>query len=341
MAMNPTLLFYISRPNGNLVPLIPLDQLPPNVHLQGITRTLNLEEAEGIINLGYYHSYGRFKLEEAEASPSSRRFGSSHTFSAPDAMAKASITRAGTSEQRGITKTASAPSFVDPDSAVALSSADWRKANGSVAGNHGHTQSVLDAIISSNPSLAPKTITRSSQPSSNNSGPVNLEKKKYCSYWLRHGECDYMQQGCIFKHEMPTDAETLKKVGLRGIPRWYRERSAIDLGDGPAFSGRSKGSAEVAKSSWTQPPPPIDSSMRTSPTRRSPLAVQSAASPYPLLSIESSPEEKQQMEEVAVTSPGLLDRSEKYSGIPFNQPRLSRRMAGSQNELPIGHGRFN
>ncbi|OJJ49245.1 hypothetical protein ASPZODRAFT_13969 [Penicilliopsis zonata CBS 506.65] len=52
----------------------------------------------------------------------------------------------------------------------------------------------------------------------------NPTKKEYCSYWIRHGECDYQQQGCLYKHEMPTDLGMLDKLGLRDIPRWYREK---------------------------------------------------------------------------------------------------------------------
>lgn len=54
-------------------------------------------------------------------------------------------------------------------------------------------------------------------------------KKIYCTYWLRNGECDYMQQGCRYKHEMP-DMETLKSIGFLTIPRWYREKLQYDRG---------------------------------------------------------------------------------------------------------------
>lgn len=49
------------------------------------------------------------------------------------------------------------------------------------------------------------------------------DKKEYCTYWIRHGECDYMQQGCRYKHEMP-DLMTLRAIGFRHIPDWYKER---------------------------------------------------------------------------------------------------------------------
>ncbi|KAL9006554.1 MAG: hypothetical protein Q9188_000714 [Gyalolechia gomerana] len=45
-------------------------------------------------------------------------------------------------------------------------------------------------------------------------------KKVYCSHWIRTGECDFIQQGCLYKHEMPDD-DTLKAIGIRSLPAWY------------------------------------------------------------------------------------------------------------------------
>lgn len=50
--------------------------------------------------------------------------------------------------------------------------------------------------------------------------PDQTEKKGYCMFWLRRGECDYMQKGCRYLHEMPVDKETREKIGLRKIPEW-------------------------------------------------------------------------------------------------------------------------
>lgn len=51
-------------------------------------------------------------------------------------------------------------------------------------------------------------------------------KKVYCSYWMHHGSCDYTQQGCKYKHEMPTDRQTLLKLGFRSTPKWFLEEQA-------------------------------------------------------------------------------------------------------------------
>jgi hypothetical protein len=58
------------------------------------------------------------------------------------------------------------------------------------------------------------------------SGKVpNMNKKEWCSHWIRHGECNFTQQGCIFKHEMP-DNLTLNNIGFRCVPDWYKERES-------------------------------------------------------------------------------------------------------------------
>ena len=62
---------------------------------------------------------------------------------------------------------------------------------------------------------ASRTIPIRSRPTTKN--------KKYCSYWIRNGECDYTQTGCKYKHEMPVDEEAFLDCGLRGVPRWFME----------------------------------------------------------------------------------------------------------------------
>ena len=64
------------------------------------------------------------------------------------------------------------------------------------------------------------------------------KEKVYCSFWIRRGECDYTQQGCLYKHEMPTDRETLRELGISMIPRWWREANAVKVG-GSGWSERT------------------------------------------------------------------------------------------------------
>ncbi|TID17398.1 hypothetical protein E6O75_ATG08144 [Venturia nashicola] len=93
-----------------------------------------------------------------------------------------------------------------------------------VASKHDHTGSGLprrqpfgsnlDAIMRNSYPDNPSAFPRS---------PTDPDRKEFCSYWIRHGECDYMQQGCRYKHEMP-DLMTLQSIGFRHVPEWHKEK---------------------------------------------------------------------------------------------------------------------
>ena len=84
------------------------------------------------------------------------------------------------------------------------------------------TQAVIDAIVGATQG-ADAVKSNSTVPPPSGHVP-DQEKKEYCTYWIRTGECDYTQQGCLYKHEMP-DSDTLKAIGFRGTPRWRIEKN--------------------------------------------------------------------------------------------------------------------
>jgi len=67
--------------------------------------------------------------------------------------------------------------------------------------------------------------------------PTQLYKKIYCPHWLRTGECDFLQQGCIYQHLMPK-LETLNKLGFRTYPRWWRDKISMEDGASAPIGGR-------------------------------------------------------------------------------------------------------
>lgn len=92
----------------------------------------------------------------------------------------------------------------------------------------------LQQSISNGKSIGYNQPTRSAQPSID--GPAlrrlppsgqepDLSRKQFCSHWIRTGECDFMQQGCIYKHVMPGLA-TLKTIGFQKTPSWYQQAGA-------------------------------------------------------------------------------------------------------------------
>ena len=51
-------------------------------------------------------------------------------------------------------------------------------------------------------------------------------KKEYCTHWIKTGDCAFMAQGCLYKHEMPTQ-QKLREIGFNAVPRWWKERTAL------------------------------------------------------------------------------------------------------------------
>ena len=49
--------YFLVRPSGQVVPLIAVDELPAEISLQGVSKTLELEETVGMLNLGVVHPF--------------------------------------------------------------------------------------------------------------------------------------------------------------------------------------------------------------------------------------------------------------------------------------------
>ncbi|KAL1836276.1 hypothetical protein VTJ49DRAFT_5375 [Mycothermus thermophilus] len=63
----------------------------------------------------------------------------------------------------------------------------------------------------------------SNTPGNPGGGPKRV--KIYCDKWVHEGVCAFTQQGCKYKHEMPTDKATQHQLGLfLGYPVWWKRR---------------------------------------------------------------------------------------------------------------------
>lgn len=88
-------------------------------------------------------------------------------------------------------------------------------------------------------------------------------EKIYCDKWIHDGTCAFTQQGCKFKHEMPSDKETQMTLGLfHGYPGWWRKHMAeqqMQLDDRPVQiaagigAGGSGGSGGLGNGAAFQP----------------------------------------------------------------------------------------
>ncbi|OAX83658.1 hypothetical protein ACJ72_01971 [Emergomyces africanus] len=213
--------FCITRPNGVVTALIAVDELPPFVGIRGVPRFFGqIDDAHGMTNVGTAHSRGQFYTIDVAVDANTHPFNMGFTNGISNEETTMAHESAITIGGNGILRRSG---FVDaaiwnPNSEEHNIVA-WRKGvNENAATNTGQKVAKLD---DSSPTQ------RRESGSQNANYPKPPPKKEYCSFWIRRGECDYSQQGCLFKHEMPTDPETLGRLGLRDIPRWYREKYKV------------------------------------------------------------------------------------------------------------------
>ncbi|KAI7329598.1 hypothetical protein KC315_g6077 [Hortaea werneckii] len=236
-AAQPRPLYFISRNNGVFVPLVPADELPYTIRLQGLPRVLRFDQTVGMQHVGTAPYTGMtFKIEDEGAHRStSQPPGGLHARSqsalvnpvkkylAPDALARQALAQTANSQQASISASEACKMSAHE------ASSNWRSTASTTSKptTSNTTQSIIDAIVSTTSGAAEAArvgyVPRSTVTPPSGAQP-DQDKKEYCTYWIRTGECDYMQQGCLYKHEMP-EKPTLERIGLgRNLPRWWVEK---------------------------------------------------------------------------------------------------------------------
>jgi hypothetical protein len=227
-SQSPRLCYFISRSNGT-------DELPYSVRLAGVPRAMNIEHSCGMSHIGTHAFTGQlFQLESVDAAQHviDRINTCQINPSTPKQRHAASDPILYTSEQ-GRPATRSPPRSEQSASQqlpVSATATTWRRVDDATSAK---SQEIIDSIVaqaSNSPVRKSETAIKISRtPSSSPKSSSEQKDKIYCSYWIRSGECDYTQQGCRYKHEMP-DKATLASIGFRTVPRWWQEKVAIQLG---------------------------------------------------------------------------------------------------------------
>ncbi|KAJ5961705.1 hypothetical protein N7501_006646 [Penicillium viridicatum] len=193
--------FFCTRPDGTLTPLVALDELPTNVTISGVSRTLSAGETQGMTSCGLATQRAEPWSVNGVTQSSERGVGKEYLSDMHNLVLQI-LTDNGVSD-------------AIRSSAQAILIQGMERPNG--FGGQGTPASGLSPV-------APTFYAKNSHTGNKHAGS---SKKEYCSYWIRHGECDYAQQGCLYKHEMPTEFHMIEKLGLRDIPRWFREKHNI------------------------------------------------------------------------------------------------------------------
>ncbi|KAL9059163.1 MAG: hypothetical protein Q9162_001381 [Coniocarpon cinnabarinum] len=194
--------WYISRGNGVFVPLIAADELPEEVRLKGLSARLSRDDIyrTGIDQsseyLGEVFSNG-FVFKNVVDDPSFEKRKDCLKDLAELSISEANAVNVGRDHMDSLrgpkeqTVQRSPPAHGDK-----------------------HLNCNIDGIG--------PTSHRPFPPSGRE---PDASRKVYCTHWIRTGECDYIQQGCYYKHEMP-GRRTLQEIGFRKVPRWWQEQIA-------------------------------------------------------------------------------------------------------------------
>ncbi|GLA14902.1 hypothetical protein AnigIFM62618_001382 [Aspergillus niger] len=192
--------YFCTRPNGTFTPLIAVDELPSHISIRGAPRVLAASETQGMTSLGIVQTRPQTYVVEG-ASPASTRGTSTNStgYRTRDSDLQAALMRVLSDECLPANERLAITSLIQ----------------------HGVSRGMFAPSSSSNGWLVPNSGGGIAGNVGSRQGPHYNIKKEYCSYWIRHGEW------CLYKHEMPGDPAMLEKLGLRDIPRWYREKYGI------------------------------------------------------------------------------------------------------------------
>ncbi|KAJ5779625.1 hypothetical protein N7457_007345 [Penicillium paradoxum] len=217
--------FFCTRPDGTLTPLVAVDEFPAGVSVRGVSRVLNASETQGMTSCGLAAPRPDPWAIDGVVYSSPRGAGSENLSEIRNFLLQ-------------VLGNGNVPENIRMSASLILFNGIDR--HGALVGEGTATGSRMSP-------LAPAFCTGPQAASKN----ASLSKKEYCSYWIRHGECDYAQQGCLYKHEMPLDLASLERLGLRDIPRWFREKHNLPS---LAYSGRGLGDARQPLSIQDRPP---------------------------------------------------------------------------------------
>ncbi|THY22734.1 hypothetical protein D6D01_06200 [Aureobasidium pullulans] len=194
----PGLKFFIERDNGSLIPLVPVDELPDDVRLAGVPHRLSASQTKDMLFLGHHSSArGRFPHEGS--------------VNVKESVPPPSVTMQYT-PQSGVSSHNSR--LLQPINTQPIAIPASTPGPTSTAKPLASPQLQLRPLYNERP-LPPSGIE------------PDQRKKVYCTYWIQNqGQCAYKQQGCMYRHEMPEDKETLNSIGLKSVPAWWRKEQA-------------------------------------------------------------------------------------------------------------------
>lgn len=231
MSSSPRPQYFVAREDGTLTPLIAVDELPETVQIAGVPATLSPAGTMNMTSLG---------LKER----STQRYTVSYLGAAGPSATPSETTVSAEETDRPIAEiVAPATDATKKGGRLRLAGMEnWRQGVKKDVAHESEGNGLKDEEVKSpdtseevhegikgageeskSPEQSPKTgdAIPSLAGGAGAGTKGTLGRKMYCTHWIRWGECDYTQQGCLYKHEMP-DEDKLHEIGIATYPRWYR-----------------------------------------------------------------------------------------------------------------------
>lgn len=187
MATPNRLQFFCTRPDGALTPLVAVDELPSGISIRGVSRNLNASETQGMTSCGL-------------AAPRSDPWTVDGVVYSPRGSGAESVPEIHNFLLQ-VMGNANVPEHLRMSASMILfhgmDHSGARVGDGTASGS-------LRGPLGSNFYASPQPANKNVRPTYNHQVliqcltpplQVSVAKKEYCSYWIRHGECDYAQQG--------------------------------------------------------------------------------------------------------------------------------------------------
>ncbi|KAF1812275.1 hypothetical protein P152DRAFT_514431 [Eremomyces bilateralis CBS 781.70] len=241
--------YYITRGNGINVPMVPVDELPHFLDIEGIPKRLDADQLKWFKFLDRHHHNPPDTLSVTVGGqplrvPASVVLPAKKSYNAPDAEMNAKRMAA----EASIPKASTQP--VKDDCTRDKSTVTLPK------DPEDECRNITEFLAKRDPKLAASVGYIPKRPLPPSGKEPDPSRKEYCTYWIQTGGCSFLQQGCLYKHEMP-DKDTLAKIGIPKVPKWYvdktaakiRSSSTLEQIDGRKEPGTPKGRViEIGKS---------------------------------------------------------------------------------------------
>ena len=270
--------YFVARADGTLTPMIAVDELPSSINILGVPATITPAGTQNMVSLGLKERSSQpYVVQFAEdiqiTSDTEKNPSNKELVEGKEVVKEPERAENIRAEEKGIDElkaNVEGKQAQEMDAPVVQQVGSWRaKAHkdNEVDGNRPTVATAPEEIKNKEDNTSSAETTSKIAP---DSPPTNLPskaayggmgttgtlgKKVYCTHWIRWGECDYTQQGCLYKHEMP-DERKLQEIGIATYPRWYRIANPEKFNgetEGPVWH-RRPGPAPTDQL-WRGPPP--------------------------------------------------------------------------------------